>query len=234
MDLKVLKEKYFRLEKDLGYQYSNLEYLNQALTHRSANVVHNERLEFLGDSILGMIIADKLYEMFPSVPEGDLTRMRSTLVREPTLAEIAREFSLSDYLVMGPGEMKSGGYRRDSILADAVESILASIYLDSGKNIEVVKQILLTWFADRLNKIHPGIEQKDPKSKLQEYLQSKKSKLPEYEVIEITGADHNQHFVVSLKLSILPEKFIGEGTSRRRAEQDAASKAFEVLTSKNR
>ncbi|MGN1393298.1 MAG: ribonuclease III [Succinivibrionaceae bacterium] len=226
---KGLKEKYFRLEKNLGYEYNNLLLLNQALTHRSANSNHNERLEFLGDSILGMVIAEKLYEMFPNEPEGDLTRMRSTLVREATLAEIAKEFELSDYMIMGQGEMKSGGYRRASILADAVESILASIYLDSNSNIITVKNIILKWFKSRLNKIHPGIEQKDPKTQLQEYLQSKHSALPNYEIVAIKGADHNQIFYVKLTVNDLNLEYDGSGTSRRRAEQQAAQKAIDYL-----
>ena len=160
---KDLKERYFRLEKSLGYEYRDLGFLENALTHRSASTVHNERVEFLGDSILGFVIADRLFEQFPAVQEGDLTRMRSTLVKEATLAEIAREFKLSDYLIMGPGELKSGGYRRDSVLADAVESIIASIYLDSGRSIEVIRELILTWFEGRLRLFIRGMIRKIPK-----------------------------------------------------------------------
>lgn len=230
---KDLKEKYFRLEKSLSYEYRDLNHLKLALTHRSYSLDHNERLEFLGDSILGMIIADKLYEQFPNVQEGDLTRMRSTLVRETTLAEIAREFGLSDYLLMGPGEMKSGGYRRDSILADAVESILGSMYLDCGRDIEIVRLVLLGWFDDRLKQIHPGFEQKDPKTQLQELLQAKHSPLPIYSVVKVTGEDHNQQFTVRLEVFSCKEPFIGYGTTRRKAEQSAASKALDLIHAEN-
>lgn len=224
-----LTQKYSRLEKSLGYSYNDLEYLKLALTHRSFGYAHNERLEFLGDSILGMIIADKLYELFPKVAEGELTRMRSTLVREGTLAEIAREHSLSDYMRMGPGEMKSGGYRRDSILADAVESILASIYLDSGKDIELVRNVLLGWFKDRLKNVSGACNQKDSKTKLQEYLQGKHSPLPVYTVVKVTGEDHNQKFTVKLEVSFTKDPFSGMGTTRRKAEQNAAAQALDYL-----
>lgn len=231
---KDLKERYFRLEKSLGYKYRELGFLENALTHRSAGLIHNERVEFLGDSILGFVIADKLFEQFPNVQEGDLTRMRSTLVKESTLAEIAREFKLSDYLIMGPGELKSGGYRRDSVLADAVESIIASIYLDCGRNIEVIRALILTWFEGRLKVIHPGNDQKDPKTQLQEFLQARHQPLPIYTVTEISGEDHDQSFTVRLTFENNPnEAYIGYGTSRRKAEQNAASKALQVIYSKN-
>ncbi len=224
-----LKDKYFRLEKALGYEYNDLQHLQKALTHRSYGASHNERLEFLGDSILGMLMAEHLYHQFPEVPEGDLTRMRSTLVREPTLAEIARDLKLSDYLLMGPGELKSGGYRRDSILADAVEAILGSIYLDSNNNIEIVRTVLMSLFDTRLKEIHPGFEQKDPKTNLQEYLQARHAPLPVYTVTKITGESHNQQFTVKLEASFNRDPFIGYGTTRRKAEQNAALKALDAL-----
>ena len=228
-----LREKYFRLEKSLGYTYKDLGFLENALTHRSAGLIHNERVEFLGDSILGFVIADKLFEQFPEVQEGDLTRMRSSLVKEPTLADIAKEFKLSDYLIMGPGELKSGGYRRDSVLADAVESIIASIYLDSGRDIEVIRKLILTWFDSRLKDIHPGNDQKDSKTQLQEYLQAKHQPLPVYSVVEISGDDHDQSFTVKLTFENNPnEAYVGYGRSRRKAEQNAASKALQAICSK--
>ncbi|MCE7627966.1 ribonuclease III, partial [Vibrio fluvialis] len=137
-----------RLETKLGYQFNNAELISLALTHRSANGKHNERLEFLGDSILSFVIADDLYHRFPKVNEGDMSRMRATLVRGNTLAELGREFDLGDYLKLGPGELKSGGFRRDSILADAVEAIIGAIYLDS--DIEMVRTIVLSWYQSRL------------------------------------------------------------------------------------
>ncbi|GAL13116.1 ribonuclease III [Vibrio astriarenae] len=137
-----------KLERKLGYQFNDGELLSLALTHRSANSKHNERLEFLGDSILSFVIADDLYHRFPKVTEGDMSRMRATLVRGNTLAELGREFELGDYLKLGPGELKSGGFRRDSILADAVEAIIGAIYLDS--DVETVRKIILEWYLSRL------------------------------------------------------------------------------------
>ncbi len=231
-DTADLADKYRNLVKSLNYSFTDYSFLQLALTHRSYAVVHNERLEFLGDSILGMVIADQLYKQFPNVQEGDLTRMRSTLVRETTLAEIARDFKLSDYLRMGPGEMKSGGYRRDSVLADAVESILGAIYLDSGRNFEVVRAVLLGWFTSRLETIHPGTDQKDPKSRLQELMQAKHMPLPHYTVVEVSGEEHDLHFEVKLELENLGLHFLGRGSSRRHAEQEAAEKALEQLQEK--
>lgn len=228
-----LKDKYFRLEKAIGYEYKNLNYLQHALTHRSAKPEHNERLEFLGDSILGMIIAEKLYDNFPGIGEGDLTRMRSTLVREVALAEIAREFKLGDFLIMGQGERKSGGFRRDSILADAVESIIASIYLDCGKDLNVVRDVLMVWYEIRLKNVQTATSQKDPKTQLQEYLQGRKLSLPTYSVVNVSGEDHNQHFTVKLEVCFLKDAIVGYGSSIRRAEQSAASKAMEILRSKD-
>ena len=152
-----------RLSKKLGYTFNNTDLLLQALTHRSAKGTHNERLEFLGDSILGFVIAEVLYQQFPSHDEGDLTRMRSSLVRGVTLAEIGRGFNLGEYLILGPGELKSGGHRRDSILEDAVEAIIGAVYLDSDN--DTTKALVLSWFAERLDIIKPGNEQKDPKGR---------------------------------------------------------------------
>lgn len=151
-----------KLERKLGYQFKDAGLINLALTHRSANSKHNERLEFLGDSILSFVIADDLYHRFPKVNEGDMSRMRATLVRGHTLAELGREFDLGDYLKLGPGELKSGGFRRDSILADAVEAIIGAIYLDS--DIEKVRSIVLSWYYSRLEAIKPGVSQKRPKN----------------------------------------------------------------------
>ncbi len=227
-------EKYARLEKALGYVYGNTDYLENALTHRSAGLPSNERLEFLGDSILGFVIADRLYEQFPDAQEGDLTRMRSALVKESTLAEIAREFSLSECLIMGPGELKSGGFRRDSILADAVESVIASIYLDSGRDIETARKLILRWYDARLRDMHPGDGQKDSKTQLQEYLQGRHLALPVYTVTEITGEDHEQNFTVRLTLEgEMRDAFTGSGSSRRKAEQNAAAEALRAICAKS-
>lgn len=218
------------LEQTIGYAFQDVALLEQALTHRSYGPHHNERLEFLGDSILGMIIAKELFAIFPDSPEGDLTRMRSVLVRETTLAEMAREFKIGDCLLLGPGELKSGGSRRDSLLADAVESIIGAIYLDSDEQFEIVRHLVLTWFHDRLLAINPHISQKDPKSALQELLQSQHKELPVYRIENIIGSDNNQVFEVSVTIQDIKQVFHGKGSSRRRAEQKAASAVLAYLT----
>ena len=209
------------LELKLGYSFQNLSLLNQALTHRSFGSIHNERLEYLGDSILGMIIAKDLYDRFPKCPEGDLTRMRSTLVRETTLAQLAREFGIGNCLRLGPGELKTGGFRRDSLIADAVESIIGAMFIDTNEDFPRVRQVVLSWFASRLQTIKPDVNQKDHKSTLQELLQSMNKPLPIYKVEAIKGTDNDQIFVVSATVDGVPVQ-TGEGSSRRRAEQEAA------------
>ncbi|MDD9155026.1 ribonuclease III [Aliivibrio sp. S4TY2] len=216
-----------RLEKKIGYQFKDENYLKLALTHRSANGTHNERLEFLGDSILSFVIADELYHRFPKVDEGDMSRMRATLVRGHTLAELGREFQLGDYLYLGPGELKSGGFRRDSILADAVEAIIGAIYLDSDT--ETIRRIILSWYQTRLDSIEPGVSQKDPKTRLQEYLQGRRKPLPTYTVTKIKGEAHNQEFTIECIVAGLDTPVIGKGSSRRKAEQSAADIALGQL-----
>ncbi|CED72231.1 ribonuclease III [Aliivibrio wodanis] len=213
-----------RLEKKIGYQFKDEGFLKLALTHRSANSIHNERLEFLGDSILSFVVADELYHRFPKVDEGDMSRMRATLVRGHTLAELGREFQLGDYLFLGPGELKSGGFRRDSILADAVEAIIGGIYLDSDT--EVIRGIILAWYKTRLDSIEPGVSQKDPKTRLQEYLQGRRKPLPTYTVTKIKGEAHNQEFTIECIVAGLDKPVIGKGSSRRKAEQSAADIAL--------
>ncbi|WGW00772.1 ribonuclease III [Vibrio sp. YMD68] len=217
-----------KLQRKIGYQFNDTDHLELALTHRSAHGKHNERLEFLGDSILSFVIADDLYHRFPKVNEGDMSRMRATLVRGHTLAELGREFELGDYLKLGPGELKSGGFRRDSILADAVEAIIGAVYLDSDT--EQVRQVILSWYKTRLDAIEPGVSQKDPKTRLQEFLQGRRKPLPEYIVTNIKGEAHNQEFTVSCEVAGLGQPVIGKGTSRRKAEQAAAGTALEQLT----
>ncbi|WP_032479655.1 ribonuclease III, partial [Vibrio cholerae] len=200
-----------KLTSKLGYTFKETELLNLALTHRSANGKHNERLEFLGDSILSFVIADELYRRFPKVNEGDMSRMRATLVRGNTLAELGREFDLGDYLKLGPGELKSGGFRRDSILADAVEAIIGAIYLDS--DLETARSIVLEWYHGRLEEIKPGASQKDPKTRLQEFLQGRRKPLPVYTVTNIKGEAHNQEFTVACEVAGMDTPVIGKGTS---------------------
>ena len=215
------------LSKKIGYSFTKPELLIQALTHCSAKGQDNERLEFLGDAILGFVIAEALFEKFPKHNEGDLTRMRSSLVKGVTLAELGRDFNLGEYLILGPGELKSGGHRRDSILEDAVEAIIGAVFLDA--NIAQCKALILAWFAQRLSAIKPGNEQKDPKTRLQEYLQGRKIPLPVYDVIDTTGQSHNQHFTVRCITQVMKEEVIAKGTSRRKAEQAAAQLVLERL-----
>ena len=215
------------LSKRIGYKFNDPLLLLQSLTHRSAKGVHNERLEFLGDSILGFVIAEALYQKFPDNDEGDLTRMRSSLVKGVTLAELGRHFKLGEHLILGAGELKSGGHKRDSILEDAIEAVIGAVYLDSDQ--ARCKELILHWFEERLNKIKPGNEQKDPKTRLQEFLQGRKIPLPEYEVIEITGQSHNQQFTVRCTTSVIDNTVIAKGTSRRKAEQSAAQQVLDLI-----
>lgn len=213
-----------RLQRKLGYTFNHQELLQQALTHRSASSKHNERLEFLGDSILSFVIANALYHRFPRVDEGDMSRMRATLVRGNTLAELAREFDLGECLRLGPGELKSGGFRRESILADTVEALIGGVFLDS--NIQTVEQLILNWYKTRLDEISPGDKQKDPKTRLQEYLQGRHLPLPSYLVVQVRGEAHDQEFTIHCQVSGLSEPVVGTGPSRRKAEQAAAEQAL--------
>lgn len=221
------KQAIAKLSKKIGYDFNDPSLLIQALTHRSAKGQHNERLEFLGDSILGFVIAEALFEQFPKHDEGDLTRMRSSLVKGVTLAELGRDFNLGEHLILGPGELKSGGHRRESILEDAIEAIIGAVYLDS--DITCCKTLILSWFNQRLSEIKPGHEQKDPKTRLQEYLQGRKISLPIYDVIDTSGQSHNQQFIVRCLTEVLDKEVIAKGTSRRKAEQAAAQQVLALL-----
>ncbi|WP_439328498.1 ribonuclease III [Lonepinella sp. BR2357] len=216
-----------RLQSKIGYQFTDLALLKQALTHRSAAKVHNERLEFLGDGILNLTIAQALYQQFPKCNEGELSRMRATLVREPTLAELARQFELGDYLVLGSGELKSGGFRRASILADCVEAIIGAMSLDS--DLAHAMSIICQWYQPLLATIKPGENQKDPKTRLQEYLQGKGLSLPSYQIIKTTGEAHCQTFTVECHAENFDHTFIGVANSRRKAEQAAAEQILKEL-----
>ncbi|MGL9733295.1 MAG: ribonuclease III [Symbiopectobacterium sp.] len=216
-----------RLQRKLGYTFQQYELLLQALTHRSANSKHNERLEFLGDSILSFVIANALYHRFPRVDEGEMSRMRATLVRGNTLAEIAREFELGECLRLGPGELKSGGFRRESILTDTVEALIGSIFLDS--DIQNIERLILNWYQTRLDKISPGDKQKDPKTRLQEFLQGRHLPLPTYLVVQVCGEAHDQEFTIHCMASGFNKPVIGTGSSRRKAEQAAAEQVLKIL-----
>ncbi len=223
---------YYRLqnlEQTIGYGFQDVSLLEQALTHRSYSAKHNERLEFLGDSILGMVIASALFKQFPQQPEGVLTRLRSVLVRETTLAKLGREFDLGDCLRLGAGELKSGGYRRESLIADAVEAIIGAIYIDSHGQLELVNQLVLKWFKSRLEAINPDITQKDPKSALQELLQKLRLGLPTYRNVRVSGNENAQIFEVALKVPHIEHELLGSGSSKRRAEQKAASSALDYI-----
>ena len=218
-----------KLEKLLKYRFKDISFLELALTHRSKGANNNERLEFLGDAILGFIVAELLYAQYQTALEGHLSRFRASLVKKETLADIARSYSLGDYLQLGSGELKSGGFRRDSILADAMEAILGAMYLDGG--IEAVRVLIERSLKDRLTALSLATEHKDPKTQLQEYLQGKKLPLPEYEVVETHGGEHEQVFIVHCRVSGLNDFVEGKGTNRRRAEQGAAQQALLLLQS---
>jgi len=210
------------LEQTLAYQFSNPELANLALTHRSANAEHNERLEFLGDSLLGFIVADLLFELNPAASEGELSRMRSSLVNKTALAAIARKLELGEFLQLGTGERNSGGKDRDSILADTVEALIAAIYLDGG--MAPCKAFVIAINESKLVTKSGVTKQKDAKTRLQELLQAQGRKLPDYEVVEVAGAAHEQVFHVSCKLESLNIQAQGSGSSKREAEQAAAEK----------
>ena len=216
-----------KLSQSLGYQFRDESLLQTALTHSSFGQGHNERLEFLGDSILGWVIADALFKRFPHAREGQLSRLRAGLVKGVTLAKVARELQLGHYLRLGQGEMKSGGFRRDSILADAFEAIIGAIFLDS--DIATCQQIILVLFAGRLDAQTLDDTLKDPKTRLQEFLQSRKQPLPDYRILSTSGKDHEQVFRVACEVESIAEPFEAEGTSRRYAEQAAAQMALDAL-----
>jgi len=215
------------LQRRLGYQFAEPERLMLALTHRSHGNQNNERLEFLGDSIVNMVIAEHLYRHFEKAREGHLSRLRARMVKGVTLAEIGREFELGKYLRLGSGELKSGGFRRESILADAVESVIGAIYLDS--DFYTCREQVLRWFDLRLKKLDLQDTQKDPKTRLQEFLQSRQFALPRYEVVQVEGEAHSQLFTVECVIEQLDQYPLGIGPSRRHAEQEAAQKALQAL-----
>jgi len=218
-----------KVSRALGHEFAAPEFLETALTHRSVGSVNNERLEFLGDAVLSFVISASLYERFPEADEGRLSRLRAALVKGDTLTEIARQLDLGKYLRLGPGEMKSGGHRRASILADALEALIGAVYLDAG--IEPARELILRLYGHRFEQGLPEAEQlKDPKTRLQEWLQARGQSLPVYDVSSVSGEAHDQTFVVSCTVTNLPEPSTGVGSSRRKAEQDAASKALKQLT----
>ncbi|MGK0440377.1 MAG: ribonuclease-3 [Pseudohongiellaceae bacterium] len=217
---------YSRLFSKLGYEFKNIELIELALSHRSVGAKNNERLEFIGDSLVNLFMAEALFKQFHEANEGDLSQMRSQLVKGKTLAEIAREFELGDHLKLGQGEMKSGGFRRESILADTVEAIIGAMYLDS--NMDSCKQVVLTWYQSRGGWIGGPKTHQHAKTKLQELLQARKKPLPKYRLVDTQGDDHQQFFTVACDIAGCPS-FTGEGSNRRSAEQAAAASALAVL-----
>ncbi len=208
------------LLRAIGHPYTDEGLLERALTHRSASGINNERFEFLGDAILGFVIADELYRRFESADEGQLSRLRSGLVKRETLADIARELKLGPCLNLGTGELRSGGQTRDSILSDTLEAIFASIYLDAGY--QGIRKVICRLFKSRLEAISLDTQQKDPKTRLQEYLQAKQYELPIYDVIATSGSQHEMIFEVCCQQKQMKRQVVASGTSRRKAEQAAA------------
>jgi ribonuclease-3 len=215
------------LERRLGHPFANPELARQALTHRSYGTPHNERLEFLGDSLLNCAVATLLYERFPRLPEGDLSRLRATLVNQGSLSEVAAKLGLGDMLRLGEGELKSGGFRRPSILADALEALLGAIYLDSG--FDAVRAVVERLVGERLDNREGVAVSKDPKTALQEHLQGRKLALPRYSVQRTEGEAHEQIFTVECRVDDLGIAASGQGPSRRAAEQAAAEAVLAEL-----
>jgi len=221
------KERQASLSRIIHYTFNDPSFMIMALTHRSFSSQHNERLEFLGDSVLSFLIANELYKRFARIDEGDLSRLRAQLVKESSLSTIATSMGLGDFIRLGEGELKSAGWRRPSILADTFESIIGAIYLDGG--IEPTHEFVLRFFETQLNEIDPKLIQKDPKTLLQELLQSKKSDLPIYTVVSIEGEAHSQTFTIECQIKKSNIKTQGVGNSRRIAEQEAASRAYQLM-----
>lgn len=214
----------------LGYVFADPALLERALTHRSYGSNHYERLEFLGDSVLSFAVSADLYERFPSLSEGELTRLRASLVKQGTLAQIARQIELGESLLLGGGELKSGGFERESILADALEAVIAAVFLDSG--IGAAQAVVGRLYGSLFAQLDPRAIPKDPKTSLQEHLQKQALSTPDYELLETSGDAHNQTFRVECRIPELSLRTRGEGSTRRAAEQQAAQQALEQLAAK--
>lgn len=218
------------IERAIGYVFSSRSIQDQALTHRSFGAVHNERLEFLGDSVLNCVIAQALYERFSEVREGDLSRLRANLVRQETLAEVAQRLGLGEKLRLGEGELKSGGFRRPSILADALEALFGAVFVDGG--FEQARKTILMLYEPFLAHLDPRHSGKDAKTALQEFLQGRRLALPQYQLRATHGEAHAQEFEVECLIPELGISTLGRGPSRRAAEQEAARRAFELTGAK--
>lgn len=215
------------LAETLDYEFREVDLLRQALTHRSAAGVNNERLEFLGDAVLDVVISEVLFRARPMASEGVLSRMRSSLVKDSTLATLATEIGLGDHLILGPGERRSGGQQRSSILGDALEAIFGAVYLDAG--FDEARRVIYRVYGERLEELPESAAHRDPKSRLQELLQAKQIELPSYSVESISGKAHRQSFEVSCRIPTLDTITIGRGRTRRQAEQEAATKMLVLV-----
>jgi len=216
------------LARRLGHAFTDPQLMRQALTHRSHGGADNERLEFLGDGILNCVVAVLLYESFPRIDEGGLSRLRARLVRQESLALIAQNLGLSDHLLLGEGELKSGGFRRPSILADTLEALVGAVFLDAG--FEAARRVVGSLMGDAIAGLDPKAEDRDPKTRLQEVLQSRRISLPVYRVLATRGAAHEQQFEVACEISTFQISAVALGSSRRAAEQLAAEQALQQLT----
>ncbi|HEX9180475.1 MAG TPA: ribonuclease III [Burkholderiales bacterium] len=212
--------------QQLGYDFRDPSLLRQALTHRSFGATHNERLEFLGDSVLNCVIARRLYDDFSDLPEGDLSRLRAHLVNQQKLAALGREIGLGDAVLLGEGEVRSRGRERPSILANALEALLGAVFLDGG--FDAAEAVVLRLYAGAFSNLDPQAMGKDPKTRLQEFLQGRRIPLPRYSVVIIRGEAHDQQFQVECLIPELKIRAVGEGASRRAAEQEAARHAYEI------
>ncbi len=216
-----------RLERAVGYRFQSPALAQEALTHRSRGAPHNERLEFLGDSVLNCVVSVELHARYPKLREGELSRLRATLVRQESLARVAQGLSLGDWLLLGEGELKSGGFARPSILADALEALIGAVFIEGG--FQAARDLVVGLFSDALARLDPEDVGKDPKTQLQELLQSRRIELPQYSVVATDGAAHKQNFEVECVVPGLSIRTLGAGASRRSAEQDAALRAFEQI-----
>ena len=217
-----------KIQNALTYNFRQIKLLEQARTHRSYSRSSNyERLEFLGDSVLNLVISENIYLREPEATEGELSRIRASLVKQEALARVARDMDLGDYINLGGGELKSGGYRRSSILSDTLEAIIGAIYLDGG--FDAARESTTALYRDYLRNLPDSTTLKDDKTRLQEYLQSKQIELPEYQVVKTVGKSHDQVFTVSCKVDSITLESTGKGLSRKKAEQDAAHRALQQL-----
>ena len=215
------------LARRLGHRFSDPGLLQLALTHRSHSTPHNERLEFIGDGLLNCVVAEALFQQFPDSPEGDLSRLRANLVRQDTLHQLALKLELGKVLRLGEGELRSGGHQRPSILADALEAVFGAVFKDGGY--EAARQVVAQLYQPLFQELKPGAPEKDPKTRLQEWLQGRKKSLPRYTVLRTDGAAHEQRFEVSCEIDQPALRTTGQGASRRAAEQAAADQALKVL-----